>query len=83
MYLQDKQQYEDPLDRTEPTFDDWDAKCLCMWNSIEPKISSSLIYLDKAKQVWTRTREMFPGVGNLSHTYDLHQASFIRQFEKI
>ena len=79
MYIQAKQQYEDPLDCTKTTFDDWDAKdaqiCLRMWNSIDLKISSNLIYLDKAKQVWTRTREMFPGVSNLRHTYDLHQAS--------
>ena len=43
---------------------------------MEPSVSSSLVYLDTAKQVWDRVKEMFFGIGNLCRTCDLHQAFF-------
>ena len=75
---QDKYKYVTyvPPDREVPTFVAWKAKdaqiCIRLWNSMEPQIIGSLVYLDKAKQVWDRAKEMFFSVGNLQHTYDLH-----------
>ncbi|GFS36933.1 hypothetical protein Acr_00g0048770 [Actinidia rufa] len=49
---------------------------LCMWNTTEPQISSSLVSLTSAKQVWDQVNEMFSRVGNLRHSYNLHQTFF-------
>ena len=43
---------------------------------METSVSSSLVCLHTAKQVWDRVKEMFFGIGNLCRTYDLHQAFF-------
>ena len=34
------------------------------------------MYLERAKQVWNRAKEMIYGVGNLRRSYDLHEAFF-------
>ena len=49
---------------------------ISIWNSMEYLVSSSLVYLDTAKQVWDRAKEMFSGIGNFRHAYNLRQAFF-------
>ncbi|GFZ16047.1 hypothetical protein Acr_25g0004560 [Actinidia rufa] len=69
-----------PPDYKYPSYATWKVKDarirLRMWNSIEPHITSSLVYLTSAKQVWDQATKMFSGVGNLRRTYDLHQTFF-------
>ena len=45
-------------------------------DSTEPKISSSLIFLSTAKLVWQQAQELYSGVNNLRHIYDLYQNYF-------
>ena len=47
-----------------------------LWNSMEPQISSSLVYLDTTKQVWDRAKELIFSVGNLRRSYNLYLAFF-------
>ena len=57
VFLRAKKQYryltDDSPDSADPTFANWDAKDaqIRMWNSVEPTINSSLVYLDTTKQV--------------------------------
>ena len=74
-------------DREAPTFAAWKAEDaqirIRSWNSIESQISSSLVYLDTAKQVWDRAKEIFSGVDNLRCTHYLHQAFFFLSFDEL
>jgi len=47
-----------------------------LWNSMESKISCSLVFLSTAKLVWEQAMELYFGVNNLKRIYDLHQAYF-------
>ena len=50
---------------------------------MEPSVSSSLVNLDTAKQVWDKAKDMFSGVGNLRYTYDLHQVFFSHSLDDL
>lgn len=43
---------------------------------MEEQISSTLMFCDTAKEVWTQAQELFSGVNNLHRIYDLHQSFF-------
>ena len=66
-----------PID---PKFADWRAEDAqirsCLWNSIESKISCSLVFLPTIKLVWEQAKELYSGVNNLKQIYDLHQNDF-------
>ena len=53
-------------DQKDPIHAAWkkeDAQiCIWLWKCMEPLISSSLVYLPRAKQLWDRAKEMFYGV---------------------
>ena len=61
-------------------FGDWRAEDAqirsCLWNSMESKINSSLVFLPTAKLVWEQAKELYSGVNNLKQIYDLHQNYF-------
>ena len=52
-----------PPYREAPTFATWKAEDahihIELWNSMEPQISSSLVYIYTAKQVWISLRRCF------------------------
>ena len=66
-----------PID---PKFADWRAEDAqirsCLWNSMEPKISCSLVFLPTSKLVWEQAKKLYSGVNNLKRIYDLHQNYF-------
>ena len=72
--------HDDPPDVKDAKFAEWGAEDaqirIQLWNSMEPQISGSLVYLESAKQVWRQTQELYSGVNNLRRTYDLHQTYF-------
>ena len=65
---------------TDSKFGDWRAKDAqvrsCLWNSMESKISCSLVFLPIAKLVWEQAKELYFGVNNLNWIYDFHQNYF-------
>ena len=65
---------------TDSNYADWRAKDAqirsCLWNSMESKISCSLVFLPTAKLVWEQAKELSSGVNNLKRIYDLHQNYF-------
>ena len=65
---------------TDPKFADWKATDAqirsCLWNSMESKISCSLVFLPTTKLVWKQVKELYSGVNNLKRIYDLHQNYF-------
>ena len=71
---------KEPPIPTEPKFADWrveDAQIRSfLWNSMESKISCSLVFLPTAKLVWEQVKELYFGVNNLKRIYDLHQNYF-------
>ena len=48
----------------------------CLWNSMDFKISCSLVFLPTAKLVWEQAKELYSGVSNLKRICDLHQNDF-------
>lgn len=70
----------EPPVSTDSKFADWrteDAQIrICLWNSMESKISSSLVFLPTVKLVWEQTKILYSGVNNLKRIYDLHQNYF-------
>ena len=64
----------------EAKYEDWKAEDahnrIILWNNMEPKISGSLVFLVTAKGVWDGANEMFSGLDNLHHTYELHHKFF-------
>ncbi|XP_058193764.1 uncharacterized protein LOC131310639 isoform X2 [Rhododendron vialii] len=71
---------DEPPAATAATYGAWvseDARIRSeLWNSMEDHISSTLVFLPTAKQVWTQAQEMYSGVNNLRRTYDLHRSFF-------
>ena len=71
---------KEPPVPTDPKFADWRAEDAqirsCLWNSMESKISCSLVFLPTAKLVWEQAKELYSGVNNLKRIYDLHQNYF-------
>ena len=65
---------------TDSKFGDWRAKDAqvrsCLWNSMESKISCSLVFLPIAKLVWEQAKELYFGANNLNWIYDLHHNYF-------
>ena len=65
---------------TDSNYADWRAKDAqirsCLWNSMESKISCSLVFLPTANLVWEQAKELSSGVNNLKRIYDLHQNYF-------
>ncbi|XP_059647309.1 uncharacterized protein LOC132293728 [Cornus florida] len=47
-----------------------------MINSIEPQISSTLLYLDTAKEIWDRLQQLYSGTGNITRVYELCKQYF-------
>ena len=45
-------------------------------NSMEPKISCSLVFLPTSKLVWEQAKELYSGVNNLKRIDVLHQNYF-------
>ena len=70
----------DPLVPTDPKFADWRAEDAqirsCLWNSMEFKISCSLVFLPTTKLVWEQAKKLYSGVNNLKQIYDFHQNYF-------
>ena len=70
----------EPPVSTDSKFADWrieDAQIrICLWNGMESKISSSLVFLPIAKLVWEQTKKLYSKVNNLKRIYDLHQNYF-------
>ena len=66
---QNKYLIDAPLDRKDPSYAAWKLKDaqirLHMWNSMQPQISSSLVYYTLAKPVWDQAKEMFSGFDKL------------------
>ena len=71
---------KEPPIPTGPKFADWRAEDAqirsCSWNSMESKISCSLVFLPTTKLVWEQAKELYFGVNNLKQIYDLHQNYF-------
>ena len=71
---------KEPPVPTDSKVADWRAKDAqirsCLWNSIESKISCSLVFLPTIKLVWEQAKELYSGVNNLKQIYDLHQNDF-------
>ena len=65
---------------TNPKFVDWKAEDAqirsCFWNSMESKISCSLVFLPTTKLIWEQAKELYSSVNNLKRIYDLHQNYF-------
>ena len=70
----------EPPVSTDSKFADWRAEDAqirsCLWNSMESKINSSLVFLPTAKLVWEQAKELYSSVNNLKQIYDLHQNYF-------
>ncbi|GFZ18600.1 hypothetical protein Acr_27g0003390 [Actinidia rufa] len=46
---------------------------ILLWNSMEPKISGCLVFLNSAKRVWDGAKDKYSRLDNLRRTYELHQ----------
>lgn len=46
---------------------------------MESQISSTLVFLDTVKLAWEQTRELYSGVSNPHHIYQLHYNYFFFQ----
>ena len=71
---------KEPLVPTDPKFANWRAEDAqirrSLWNSMESKISCSLVFLPTAKLVSEQAKELYSGVNNLKWIYDFHQNYF-------
>ena len=60
---------QEPPIPTDLKFADWRAEVAqirsCLWNSMESKISCSLVFLPTAKLVWEQANELYSGVNTL------------------
>ena len=60
---------KEPLVPTDSKFANWRAEDAqirsCLWNSMESKISCSLVFLPTAKLVSEQAKELYYGVNNL------------------